>query len=318
MADETQPNEVARYAAAVREALSDMSASKRDLVLEDLEDHLNEVAAESGLPLASRLGPPEEYAAELRAAYGAEQPVGRRRFPRTRRFMRSAQLQVSGWRGYRAVQEYLPELRPAWWVLRAYLAVLVVTVILRGDETIHPIPNPFSSSGLLELVAMAVAIAFSVKLGRWSRGRDGRVMWPLRAGNALVGLSGLLALGSMSTLPSWVNTYSAADSSGTPDVFAAAPVTNIYVYTVDGKPIEGVLLYDQDGRPLNVNAGAYGIDTRYPTAADGQPITNEYPQAQTGFDGAAVVPPRVAIPPASPSPSPSPTPSPSPSPSPVK
>src|SRR5436309_1919 len=143
MADETPDNDVARYAAAVRGALSNLPAAKRDVVLEDLEDHLAEVAAESGLPLASRLGPPEEYAAELRAAYGAGHQASRLRFPRIRRLLRGALFQLSGWRSYHAVRDYLPELRPAWWVLRAYLAVLVLAVMLRGDQTIHPIPNEY-------------------------------------------------------------------------------------------------------------------------------------------------------------------------------
>jgi len=314
MADETPHNDVARYAAAVRDALSDLPAAKRDLVLEDLEDHLAEVAAESELPLASRLGPPEEYAAELRAAYGAGHQPPRLRFPRTRRLLRRTLYQLSGWRTYQAVRDYLPELRPAWWVLRAYLAVIVLAVMLRGDQTIHPIPNPFTSGGILELIAMAAAIVFSIKLGRWSSRRNDGLSWPLRAGNAMVALSGLIALGSMSTLPTWADTYSA--NSGMPDAYAPGPITNIYAFTVDGRPLESVLLYDQDGRPLVIDASGYGIISNYPAAADGQPITNEYPLTQTRMDGSGIVPPRVAVPPAVPSPSPSPSPPASPSPSP--
>src|SRR5258705_7146197 len=142
MADETPHNDIARYAAAVRVALSDLPSAKRDLVLEDLEDHLAEVAAESGLPLASRLGPPEEYPAGLRAAYGAGHQASRLRFPRTRRLLRGALLQLSGSRGYRAVRDYLPELRPAWWVLRAYLAVLVLAGAAAGRPPHTPDPDP--------------------------------------------------------------------------------------------------------------------------------------------------------------------------------
>src|SRR4051794_18060247 len=119
MADETTHNDVARYAADVTDALSDLPGAKRDLVLEDLADHLAEVAAESGLPLASRLGPAEEYAAELRAAYGAGHGASRLRFPRTPRLLQGAVDQLSGWRSYQAIRDYMPELRPAWWVLRA-------------------------------------------------------------------------------------------------------------------------------------------------------------------------------------------------------
>ena len=314
MADETQHNDIATYAAAVRAALSDLPPNKRELVLEDIEDHLAEVAVESELPLASRLGTPEAYAAELRAAYEGGQSVARRRLPRSRRLLRAAILQISGSRTYQAVRDYLPELRPAWWVLRAYLIVLVLAVMFHGNETIHPIPNPFTSGGILELIAMAAAIVFSIKVGRWSASRRSGLSWPLRAGNAVVALSGLIALGTMSTIPSWVAYYSAS-GNGMPDAYAAAPLTNIYVYTIDGKPLDGVLLYDQDGRPLVVNASGYGITSEYPTAADGQPITNEYPLTQTTMDGSRVVPPRVVVPPVSPSTSPSPPPSPSATPS---
>lgn len=305
MADESQRTEVATYADAVRAEFSDLPATERETLLEDLEDHLAEVVTESGLPLASRLGPPVAYAAELRAAYGVEQRVAKRRFPRARALIGAAAFHVSGWKTYQAIREYLPELRPAWWVLRGYLAVLVLAVMLRGDQEIHPIPNPFTSGGLVEIIAMVAAVVFSVKLGRWAGSRPGRVSWTLRAGNALVALSGLLALGTMSTMPVWMGTPSA--SGGMPDAYAAGPLTNIYPYTTDGKPLYGVLLYDQDGKPLTVIGNADGIITQYPIAADGQPITNEYPLAQTTFRGSTVMPPRVAIPPVSPSASPSPS-----------
>ncbi len=71
------PDHILIYAAAVRGALSDLPAPARDQLLADLEDHLAEVAAESEQSLTDRLGTPEAYAAELRAAYGAA--PGRRR-----------------------------------------------------------------------------------------------------------------------------------------------------------------------------------------------------------------------------------------------
>lgn len=76
----------AGYAEAVRAALGDLSAEERSSLLDDLEAHLAEVAAEPGTRLVERLGSPEDYAAELRAAYGA------RPRPRRRRFWRLAPL----------------------------------------------------------------------------------------------------------------------------------------------------------------------------------------------------------------------------------
>src|SRR5438094_656122 len=64
-------HDVASYASAVRAALGALPDTERESLLEDLENHLAEVASESGLSLQERLGKPEDYAAELRSAYGA-------------------------------------------------------------------------------------------------------------------------------------------------------------------------------------------------------------------------------------------------------
>ena len=61
--NDTIAGDVARYATAVRAACADLPGPDRELLLEDLEDHLGEVAAEAGGPLAERLGRPEAYAA---------------------------------------------------------------------------------------------------------------------------------------------------------------------------------------------------------------------------------------------------------------
>ena len=71
MPDSKQADDVATYAAAVRSALASLPDAERASLLEDLENHLAEVASESDLSLQERLGKPEDYAAELRSAYGA-------------------------------------------------------------------------------------------------------------------------------------------------------------------------------------------------------------------------------------------------------
>lgn len=72
-------NEVADYVAQVRSALADLPAATRDELLEDLTEHLTEVAAEGQGSLAERLGPPAAYAAALRSAAGAPTDGGRSR-----------------------------------------------------------------------------------------------------------------------------------------------------------------------------------------------------------------------------------------------
>jgi len=68
----------------------------------------------------------------------------------------------------RAVVELLPELRPAWWVLRGYLAVqaaaVAMTPLFAGGGLSFPLPELFGSQ-LLDLLAVVAAVAGSVALG---------------------------------------------------------------------------------------------------------------------------------------------------------
>ena len=58
------------YAEAVRRALDDLPAAIATDLLEGLEEHLGEVGVDDPSALAELLGPPERYAAELRASAG--------------------------------------------------------------------------------------------------------------------------------------------------------------------------------------------------------------------------------------------------------
>jgi hypothetical protein len=318
MASSSPANEIARYAAAVRAALASLPDAERESLLEDLENHLAEVATESDQSLEERLGKPARYAAELRSAYGAVSEAEKGTPPRRirDRFWTVVKA-ASATKAYRDVRAFLPELRGGWWVLRAYLAILIVAFIFRNGFNLSPIPNPFSSSGLLQILATLVAIVASVRLGRRgmpiSRGWRGVVMG-VNVGIAVLALPVLVSMGTESNYYG----YYAADSS---DPYASQAYagyspqfTNIYPYSKDGQPLKDVLLYDQDGRPIVLAPS--GIATDVPIGADGLPIQNSYPLTQRDANGASVAPPRVALPPVQSSPSPSPTTTPSPSPSP--
>jgi hypothetical protein len=317
MASNDQANDVATYAASVRAALSDLSPDQSEVLLADLEDHLREVAAEAGGPLADRLGPPQQYAQELRAAYGAAHAGGQRRDPALGH-VQHAVAWVTGSPWYGQVRAFLPELRPAWWVLRAYLLVLVLTAAFNPTYNLRPIPNPFSSRGLLETIVAAIAIVLSIRLGRRNRplARGGRLL--AIAGNVLIAIIALPVLASMGTVHSFAMVESGSSGQsvqGQPLYMPNGLVTNIYPYSRDGKPLTDVLLYDQDGRPLTVGPKVGEVMTEYPVGADGQPITNAYPLRQRHFYGDPVAAPRVALPPwPSASPTVSPTASPTPSP----
>jgi hypothetical protein len=309
MPDSKQAIDVAGYAAAVRSALAALPEAERESLLEDLEDHLAEVASESGVPLQERLGKPEDYAAELRLAYaGAVGSTPRRRLFRDS--LRSLISSVSGTKTYREVRAILPDLRPGWWVLRAYLAVLVLAFFFKDGHNLRPIPNPFSSFGLLQILATAAAVVISVRLGR--RGAPARigVRWAALAVNVAIALLTVPVLASMSTSHPYAESivyssdpYSSAVAAGYYPGF-----TNIYPYTKDGKPLKDILLYDQNGKPLM--PAKSGVMTDYPIGADGQPITNSYPLNQRHPNGDPILPPRVALPPSATEPGPTPTPTP--------
>jgi uncharacterized membrane protein len=314
MPNNKQANDVATYAAAVRSALASLPDAERASLLEDLENHLAEVAGESDLSLQERLGNPEDYATELRSAYnsGGNTPNMKRRRPFRERSWALVKA-AFGTQVYRELRALLPELLPGWWVLRAYLIVLVFAFIFRGDSNLRPIPNPFSSGGLLQILATLVAISISVRLGRRgmpvNRGWRGAVL-AVNVGIALLALPVFVRMGTGGT-----HAYSYADTSD--PYFSAVSagyypgLTNIYPYSKDGKALNDILLYDQDGHPLISSKG--DLVTDVPTGEDGLPIPNAYPLNQRDSNGLTVLPPRVALPPwqtSAPATSPMATPSP--------
>jgi len=312
MASNDQADDVATYAASVRAALSNLPTDQSEVLLEDLEDHLREIAADAGGPLNERLGPPQQYAEDLRAAYGAAQVTTRRQDAALHDLQR-ALARVTGSTWYRQIRAFLPELRPAWWVLRAYLAVLILMAAVSPGYPLGPIPDPTSKRGLVEILATGIAIWLSVRIGRRSRQLSQKALVLAYSANLLIALFAVVVLANMRSFA-----YSELTGTTSPqqttfaNAFAAGQVTNIYPYSQDGKPLTNVLLYDQDGRPIMVDKSE--AQTSYPIGADGKAVTNAYPLTQRHLTGDPVVAPRVALPPW-PSPSPTAT-SPSPSPSP--
>jgi uncharacterized membrane protein len=302
---------VIAYAAAVRSELADLSAGERDILLEDLEDHLTEVAGEGEGSLEQRLGSPAQYAQELRSAYRLDSPTFPRRPLRHELARRIAELKSTGW--YRGIVAFLPELRPAWWVLRGYLAVLILTAALSPGYVLGPLPNPWTKHGLAEIALGAFAIWLSIRIGRRRLGSAGFGRFLRISANGLIAFFAIILLGSMANGSSMDGSSGAAQPVDTGTAFGAGAVTNIYPYSQDGKPLTNVLLFDQDGRPLSLPTSNGDPVTNYPFAPDGKPITNAYPLNQRHVDGSVDVAPRVAIPPW-PSPSPSATPSPTPTP----
>lgn len=111
--------EIERYLAGVAAALADLPGNLRQELLEDLPDHLAEIAADDPASLDSRLGPPPAYAAELRAAAGVDATTSKRRNDRwtdvvaaVRPHVHTVDERVGRLIGYDRLADLLVQLRP--------------------------------------------------------------------------------------------------------------------------------------------------------------------------------------------------------------
>lgn len=245
--------EVADYVARVAAALGDLPPDTRQELLEDLPDHLTEVLAESGGPLSDRLGPPEAYAAELRAAAAGEHPAGSAARPglavlsrQWRERLDRLDVRLGPTIGYARVTEFLRLLRPAWWVLRGYLAAMLVALVLSGDDSLGLLPR-LGDSDLVGLLVLVAFVAGSVWLAR-QPSQTGR--WPrrvLRAGTLVLAAAafiGFLTVDSNARQRDFGRVYYDNDRYG--------HVQDVFVYDRDGRLLEDVRLFDQDGQPIQL------------------------------------------------------------------
>jgi hypothetical protein len=322
------PPGVETYLARVREQLADLPTSDRDDLLEDLHLHLIEVAAETGAELEEKLGPPDAYAAELRAAAGLPAAGRARRtapvHDRARRLAAAAGHQPA----VREVAAFVPSLQPAWWVLRGYLLVAGPAFLPARVGSTFPIPDVGGPAGGVALTAVAVVV--SVWFGR-NRRRWRAAMPLVIAANAAVVIVALVAAAHVRTdidrraevawgVPTAVPTP-VAPSEYSPYLLSPnGRITNIYPYDSSGHPLTGVLLYDESGNPINLpdqpDISGNPLANHFPLAGDGSEIRNSYPVPQTvapqdcagPCPSSQVARPTVTPPPPSASPTPTTTP----------
>ena len=149
------PPEVTEYLAAVREALDDLPATERDDLLAEVEPSLLEAASETGGNVSARLGPAEDFAAELRMAAGLQVPpraaAGEPRLLLVaRRLARDPRVQE------------LRRLAPIWWVVRAYLLVAAIALVAGARWSLRYFLVPHLGTAWLGLLVIAAAAAVSV------------------------------------------------------------------------------------------------------------------------------------------------------------
>jgi hypothetical protein len=246
MSTSTVAPEIVAFARGVREALADLPTDEVDDLTEGLEADLAESLAED---LRRTLPDPVAYAAELRAAAG---------LPGRAPDRAATSGLAHAWRGARAgvteaidrspaltsVVDFLAVLRPAWWIVRAWLATWLLAALF-GMESRYW----FDGTWWIVLVGLVVVSV------QWGRGRWG-----------FPGLQGLVVAGNVIAVVALLPVLAAADG-GVDTVYyggeAASeseglsmdgqPLENVYAYDSAGNPLSGVQLFDVDGTPLVPN-----------------------------------------------------------------
>ena len=260
--------DVVAYVAAVRQQLDDLGATEVEELTGGLEADLADLAAESDDPLAQRLGPPHAYADELRAAAGlpARGQVGRTSVAENVRenwddLLRRARSHPRG----PAVESFLRTIQPAWWVLRAVIAMWALVVVLG------------TSGSLILLMLLLAFVVVSVELGR-GRWRERRGLSRLvPAGNALAAVLVLPFLGDAAAVlgdsRNAMNDIAYPSYSGVASVPGLArdgqPLRNVFAFDAQGRPLTDVQLFDQDGRPLGIDPAA--VESEYVDSAPNTP-----------------------------------------------
>jgi HAAS domain-containing protein len=267
------------YLARVREELADLPPDERDELLEDIESHLAEVTGEGSVPLAVRLGSAEEFAQELRVSAGlpARQPeLAPSRFVAARSRLRGAAGRVPGW--WPRV-----DARLLWQLGRGWLLAAAAAVVIGGVGGTSAwghahlwLPHP-GFRGYGAVLALAGFVVFSLWLGR--RAAAGRGIRLDRAASALAVIAIAPALWHFDSPPRdhW---YSYTTISEAPPglYLDRVPVTNIFAYDRDGKPLNDVLLFQQDGLPLRIGAsGQDDPNRRYLVTRRSQRLYNSFP-----------------------------------------
>lgn len=253
--------EVLRFVARVRHELSDLPEEDRDELLDGLEADLSEqMAAGDALP------EPTAYAAELRSAAGLGPSVRRGRLlPRAGGLVDSVRTRWLSWtarneltrRGWSLAEA----MRPAWWVLRAWIVATLIDQVLGPWELVTLWPT--LGAPLVGPLVLVVAVLVSVLVGQGRLWPGSGPERPLSARLVLVALNALAVVapltftgdGSQASSYAGASGYHAGyrDASHRPGLRSGTDVVrNIYAYDAAGQPLQGVQLYDQRGRPVSV------------------------------------------------------------------
>lgn len=269
----TPPPDALEYLQAVRATLADLPPEERDELMVDVETALFEAAEESERPLAARLGPPEEFAADLRAAAGLQdRQVPAPAASRLRDLFAVALTHPR----VGSARRMGGELAPIWWMLRAFIAFAAVALMLGAPTSVKNPWMPVLGDRTSTLAFLALIAAGSVWLGL--RHRRSRAMVRVNVALALVALPlGLVLLDKGSDIYGGGSVlYNDPPPTGLN--VDGYPLRNIYAYTRDGRPLHDVALFGDHGMPLNIG-GEQSPDPhrRLLTTPAGGAVFNTFP-----------------------------------------
>jgi hypothetical protein len=235
------PDDVARFVAEVRAHLDDLPPEQVDDLTDGLEADLAEGLADDHGG-AQRMGDAAAFAAELRAA--ADLPrrdpdgEGRPARPPLRRRGTAPVRRVAARMGSSSLGRWMVGLavllRPAWWVLRAVVAVAVLASLLLGGTP---------AAMLVALLMLPFAIYGSVELGR------GRWAFPWRRAAVI---AGNLATGISAAILGLALLAGTTSSAPFETVVTSTPIDGACL-NGDGRPVREARLFDQDGNPVTMD-----------------------------------------------------------------
>lgn len=251
--------EVAAFVERVRGHLADLGEDER----EELTDGLAADLAEQHAPGES-LPDPAAYAAELRAAAGLPPSKGRRtRLEQLTTDLDTLRTSFLSWVQSDTVLtrtgwSVVSAARPAWWVLRAWIAVTLLDQLLGVPEVVSLWPR--LGVPLLGPLVLLVAVVVSVLIGQgaiWPGSGPDR---PVSARLVLLALNAAAVVAPITfSGPGLAGGYSEPvpymmfGPRGLEGIRSGdRAVENVYAYGPDGQPLAGVQLFDQAGRPLAI------------------------------------------------------------------
>jgi len=241
------PAEVEEYLAAVRATLSDLPPAERDDLLAEVESSLREAADDTG-SIGARLGSPEEFATELRAAAGLHESRAATSHATIKETIERFVPRVA------AARRVALELAPVWWAARGYVVVVGIAALAQsGWSTRYPVVPRFGNAEIGAAAILLASVA-SVVVGLRMRHAGGGSYRTVVAANALCVALAIPVVDHLGNSALQSTAYIATPTAYVQPglVNNGAPVLNIYPYSLDGKLLHDVLLYDSAGKAIDI------------------------------------------------------------------